>query len=92
MGACYAVPHALSIWIGSGHARAGPGALPRTSTIALTNATLPYALRLANRGLRDALRADPGFLAGLNCYDGQITCPPVAESLGLPCVDPAKVL
>jgi alanine dehydrogenase len=69
-----------------------PGALPRTSTIALTNATLPYALRLATRGLRDALRADPGFLAGLNCYDGQITCPPVAESLGLPCVDPGTVL
>jgi alanine dehydrogenase len=69
-----------------------PGALPRTSTIALTNATLPYALRLASRGLRDALRADPGFLAGLNAYDGQITCPPVAESLGLPLVDPATVL
>jgi alanine dehydrogenase len=69
-----------------------PGALPRTSTIALTNATLPYALRLASRGLRDALRADPGFLAGLNCFDGQITCPPVAESLGLPCVDPASVV
>lgn len=69
-----------------------PGALPRTSTMALTNATLPYALRLANRGLRDALRADPGFLAGLNCFDGQITCPPVAESLGMACVDPASVL
>jgi alanine dehydrogenase len=69
-----------------------PGALPRTSTIALTNATLPYALRLASRGLREALRADPGFLAGLNTYDGHITCPPVAESLGLPFVDPAGVL
>jgi alanine dehydrogenase len=69
-----------------------PGALPRTSTIALTNATLPYALRLASRGLQAALRADPGFLAGLNCYDGQITCPPVAESLGLPSADPASLL
>jgi alanine dehydrogenase len=69
-----------------------PGALPRTSTLALTNATLPYALRLANKGLRDALRADPGFLAGLNCFDGQITCPPVAESLGLPLADPAGVV
>jgi len=69
-----------------------PGALPRTSTIALTNATLPYALRLASRGLRDALRADPGFLAGLNTYDGQITCAPVAESLGLPYAAPAGVL
>ncbi|HYD43118.1 MAG TPA: alanine dehydrogenase [Anaeromyxobacter sp.] len=69
-----------------------PGALPRTSTIALTNATLPYALRLANRGLRDALRADPGFLAGLNAFDGQLTCAPVAESLALPFVEPGTVL
>jgi alanine dehydrogenase len=69
-----------------------PGALPRTSTIALTNATLPYALKLASRGLREALRSDPGFLAGLNCYDGQITCAPVAESLGLSYVDPEKLL
>ena len=38
------------------------------------------------------LGADPGFLAGLNCYDGQITCPPVAEALGLPYVDPGKLL
>ena len=68
-----------------------PGALPRTSTIALTNATLPYALRLANLGVREALRADPGFLAGLNCYDGQLTCAPVAGSLGLPFVEPARV-
>jgi alanine dehydrogenase len=69
-----------------------PGALPRTSTIALTNATLPYALKLASRGLRDSLRSDPGFLAGLNCYDGNITCAPVAESLGLPYVEPRKLL
>jgi alanine dehydrogenase len=69
-----------------------PGALPRTSTIALTNATLPYALRLANGGLRDALRADPGFLAGLNAFDGQLTCRPVAESLGQAYADPSQVL
>ncbi len=69
-----------------------PGALPRTSTIALTNATLPYALKLANLGMREALRSDPGFLAGLNVYDGQITCPPVAESLGMESVDPGKLL
>ncbi len=69
-----------------------PGALPRTSTIALTNATLPYALRLAGRGLREALRADAGFRAGLNAFDGQITCAPVAESLGLPYVEPGGVL
>ena len=69
-----------------------PGALPRTSTIALTNATLPYALRLANLGLREALLGDPGFLAGLNTFDGTITCAPVAESLGMPWVDPTSVL
>ena len=69
-----------------------PGALPRTSTLALTNATLPYALRLANLGVRGALRGDPGFLAGLNTYDGQITCAPVAESLGVPYADPAGLL
>ena len=69
-----------------------PGAMPRTSTIALTNATLPYAMKLAAKGLRDALRSDPGFLAGLNCYDGHLTCAPVAESLGLPYADPAKLL
>lgn len=69
-----------------------PGALPRTSTIALTNATLPYALRLADLGLRGALRADPGFMAGLNTFDGKITCPPVAESLKLPFADPAALL
>jgi alanine dehydrogenase len=69
-----------------------PGALPRTSTIALTNATLPYALKLAGKGVREALRSDPGFLAGLNTHDGHITCPPVAESLGLPVVDPMSVL
>lgn len=69
-----------------------PGALPRTSTIALTNATLPYALKLAGRGLADALGSDPGFLAGLNTFDGHITCSPVAESLGLPYVDPRTLL
>jgi len=69
-----------------------PGALPRTSTIALTNATLPYALKLASRGVRDALGSDPGFLAGLNTFAGHITCPPVAESLGLPYVDPQGLI
>ena len=69
-----------------------PGALPRTSTIALTNATLPYALKLASRGVREALRSDPGFLAGLNTFDGHITCAPVAESLALPYVDPQSLL
>ena len=47
-----------------------PGAVPHTSTYALTNVTLPYALELANRGWRDALRADPALALGLNTHDG----------------------
>jgi len=63
-----------------------PGAVPHTSTYALTNVTLPYAVELANRGWRDALRADHALALGLNTYDGQITYGPVAEAHG------AKVL
>ena len=57
-----------------------PGAYPRTSTIALTNATLPYIMKLANQGI-DALRADPGFGKGVNTHGGWITCHPVAEAI-----------
>jgi alanine dehydrogenase len=60
-----------------------PGAVPHTSTYALTNVTLPYALELANRGWRDAMRADPALALGLNTYDGQITYGPVAEAHGV---------
>ncbi len=60
-----------------------PGAVPHTSTYALTNVTLPYALELANRGWRDALRADPALAAGLSTHAGALTSEPVAESLGL---------
>lgn len=59
-----------------------PGAYPRTSTIALTNATLPYVLRLADDGIA-ALRADPGFASGLNTYRGHITLEAVARDLGM---------
>jgi alanine dehydrogenase len=59
-----------------------PGAYPRTSTVALTSATLPYIRSLAARGI-EALRADHSFSRGLNTYKGKITCRPVAESLGL---------
>jgi alanine dehydrogenase len=59
-----------------------PGAYPRLSTIALTSATLPYALRLARDGLA-ALRADPGFARGLNTHAGWISCQAVAEALEL---------
>jgi len=61
-----------------------PGAVARTSTKALTNATLPYVMRLADQGLNRALLADPGLLKGLNVVDGKITCEPVAEAFDLP--------
>ena len=61
-----------------------PGAVARTSTLALTNATLPYLLRLANQGYRQALHADAHLRAGLNVHRGAITHPAVAQGLGLP--------
>jgi alanine dehydrogenase len=57
-----------------------PGAVPHTSTYALTNVTLPYALELANLGWRDALKADPALAKGLNTYGGAVTYGPVAEA------------
>src|SRR6266853_3660883 len=59
-----------------------PGAVPRTSTFALTNATLPYALKLANHGLRSAVTIDQGLAAGVNTYDGKLTYEAVAVSQG----------
>ena len=59
-----------------------PGAYPRTSTIALTTATLPYALKLAEKGI-NALKEDEGFGKGLNTHQGFITYKPVAEALGM---------
>ncbi len=61
-----------------------PGAVPHTSTYALTNVTLPYALELANLGWRDALKADPALAKGLNTYGGTVTYGPVAEAHGMP--------
>lgn len=58
-----------------------PGAYPRTSTLALAAATLPYALKIADGGM-NAVLADPGFAKGVNTYGGTITCEPVAEALG----------
>ncbi len=60
-----------------------PGAVPRTSTFALTNATLPYALRLANRGFLDAIGSDPGLKEGVNTYGGKLTYKAVADDQGL---------
>jgi alanine dehydrogenase len=60
-----------------------PGAVPHTSTYALTNVTLPYAVELANRGWRAALKADHALGLGLNTYDGHVTYGPVAEAHGM---------
>jgi alanine dehydrogenase len=69
-----------------------PGAVPNTSTYALTNVTLPYALSLADRGWHDALKADAALALGLNTYDGSLTNTPVAGAHGLPARDLADVL
>ncbi len=62
-----------------------PGAVPCTSTLALTNATLPYALKLADLGWEAACRADAGLAKGLNVVDGKVTFPGVAEAFGMEC-------
>ncbi|MER6596482.1 alanine dehydrogenase [Micromonospora purpureochromogenes] len=69
-----------------------PGAVPNTSTYALTNVTLPYALELANQGWREALRRDPALALGLNTHDGQVVYGPVAEAHGMPTLPLAEVL
>ena len=69
-----------------------PGAVPLTSTRALTNATLPYVRTLADRGWRRAVQEDPGLGAGVNIADGVITWPGVAEAFGLPCTSLAQLL
>jgi alanine dehydrogenase len=69
-----------------------PGAVPHTSTYALTNVTLPYVVELANRGWRDALRADAALAAGLHTYEGALTCQPVADAHGLPSIAVSEVL
>ncbi len=66
-----------------------PGAVPRTSTYALNNVTLPFALDLANKGTRAALKADPHLAEGLNVADGQIAHAAVAHDLDLPFAKPA---
>ncbi len=61
-----------------------PGAVPHTSTYALTNVTLPYAVELANKGWKQACRDDHALALGLNTHAGQITYGAVAEAFGLP--------
>ncbi len=62
-----------------------PGAVPRTSTYALSNATLPYVVKLAGMGIEAAVRSDPALALGVNTCEGQITYPGVAEAFGLEC-------
>ncbi|HUR04065.1 MAG TPA: alanine dehydrogenase [Nonomuraea sp.] len=69
-----------------------PGSVANTSTYALTNATLPYAVKLADQGWRKALKADAGLAGGLNTYDGLLTNGPVAQALELPFTPVAEVL
>jgi alanine dehydrogenase len=69
-----------------------PGAVPHTSTYALTNVTVPYAAEIANRGWRDALRADPSLAQGLNTHGGVITCAPVAEAHNIPYTPVSTIL
>ncbi|HXU44893.1 MAG TPA: alanine dehydrogenase [Thermoanaerobaculia bacterium] len=69
-----------------------PGAVPRTSTFGLTNATLPYARALARKGLKAAALEDPGLLEGINTLQGHVTSKPVADSLGRPYKPAAELL
>lgn len=69
-----------------------PGAVARTSTLALNNATLPFSLALADKGYRKALLDDPHLLPGLNVFQGKLTCEAVAAAQGLSWVEPEKAL
>jgi len=69
-----------------------PGAVPHTSTYALTNVTLPYVVEMANRGWREALRTDPALALGLSTHAGTVNCLPVAEAHGLPYTPASEVL
>src|SRR5579863_1384066 len=69
-----------------------PGAVPHTSTLALTNATFPYLMKLARQGTREALKNDPGLAEGLNTWMGTLTHRGVAESQHKPWTAPAQVL
>jgi len=69
-----------------------PGGVPRTSTLALTNATLPYALKLANKGWKHAARDNGALLKGVNMVDGHVTYPAVAEAFGVEYTPAAQFL
>ena len=69
-----------------------PGAVPHTSTYALTNATLPYQIEVAIHGVAAAVERDKALTLGVNCVGGSVTLAPVAEALGLPAVSLATAL
>ena len=69
-----------------------PGAVPATSTYALTNATMPYAVKLATLGVHEALASDPGFMKGLNVAAGRLTYEPVARDQGVEYTPPQDAL
>jgi alanine dehydrogenase len=69
-----------------------PGGVPRTSTLALTNATFPYTKRLAKRGWKQACKDDQALALGLNVVEGKVVYPGVAEAFGLPLTDPATLV
>jgi alanine dehydrogenase len=69
-----------------------PGAVARTSTWALTNTTIKYALALADKGAKQAAREDKALALGFNCMDGHVVCKPVADAHGLPYVELASIL
>ncbi len=69
-----------------------PGGVPRTSTFALNKVTLPYLIKLANKGYQKALSEDKNFLAGLNIFKGQVTYKAVSEAFGYDYADPSKLV
>jgi alanine dehydrogenase len=69
-----------------------PGGVPRTSTLALNKATLPFLTKLANEGWAKALKEDKNFLAGLNIFKGQVTYKAVADVFGYKYVSPSEAL
>ena len=69
-----------------------PGAVPRTSTFALTNATMPYVIKLADKGWREACRSDTALAKGLSTHEGLLLCEQVAEALNLSSTDTSKLL
>ncbi|OQX86638.1 alanine dehydrogenase [candidate division KSB1 bacterium 4484_87] len=69
-----------------------PGAVPRTSTVALTNVTLPYAVEIANKGYRDAIKSNKEIALGVNVIEGKVTYEPVAEAFGMDYTDLADLM